>query len=77
MTTKNLHKVPLRSWRKWDATERRLFNQLWSRLAGPRLGALSVSVLDAVPRLADRRVLRFNICWLAAQSLRDLRKDAR
>ena len=76
MTTKNLHKVPLRSWRKWDATERRLFNRMWSQLSGCRLGAFASVTIGSLPR-KDRLALRFNACWLAAQSLRELRKDAR
>ena len=76
MTTRNLHRVPAKSWDKWDATERRLFNRMWSQLAGASLGALCSPALSEMPRV-DRFALRFNICWLAAQSLRELRKDAR
>jgi hypothetical protein len=76
MTTRNLHRVPAKSWNKWDATERRLFNAMWGQMKGAGLGALASEELWALPRRA-RFVLRYNASWLAAQSLRELRKDAR
>ena len=65
---KNVHSVPKKQWRKWNKAEQATFNCLWYRLTPVLLPP------DHKMTQREFNVLRWNICWTAADMQRDLRK---
>jgi len=64
---KNTHNVPKKQWNKWNKNEQAMFNRLWYNLS-PCLSGLTE---NATQRAFN--VLRFNVCWMAADTMRDWR----
>lgn len=66
---KNVHKVSKRQWAKWDRAEQAMFNRLWHCLTPP--------LLPPGTRMTQREfnVLRHNVCWTAADVMKDWRGE--
>ena len=64
---KNVHGVQKQQWAKWNKQEQATFNRLWYRL-GPEL-------LPPDTKMTQREfnVLRWNVCWVAADMMKDWR----
>lgn len=66
----NVHKVPKRQWAKWNKIEQGAFNRMWSRVV-PEVLPTGVELSRA-----EFSVLRFNVCWLVADMMKDWRGSA-
>jgi hypothetical protein len=64
---KNTHKVPKKQWAKWSKQEQAVFNRLWCRLCP--------GVLPPAAKMTQRQfnILRWNVCWTAADMMREWR----
>ena len=59
---KNTHKVMKSQWKKWNSNEQAMFNRLWSSVSPNALSMMGAERLT----LKERRVLRWNICFMVA-----------
>lgn len=67
----NAHKVPKRQWAKWNSDERAAFNRMWSAFPVP----CKELVLAPGRKLTfkEQQTLRWNVCWLVADMLKQWR----
>ena len=67
----NVHCIPKKQWAKWNQFEQAWFNRLWRTLSPNTLRALGI------PKLTQCRlkVLRWNLCWLATDTIKDWLKE--
>ena len=64
---KNTHGVPKKQWKEWNQIEQAMFNRLWYQL--------SPVLLPPDVKMTQRKfnILRWNICWTAADTMKDWR----
>ena len=63
---RNLHRVPLRKWRRWSEGARCVFNETYTAIY-EGWGTLAPDSAQGVPR-RGRRVIAWNAAWIAADA---------
>ena len=71
MSVRNMHRVPLKQWRKWDERERYVFNELYVTLRDSH-STLAPRGFDDVKQ-GSWGVLAWNAAWVAADAAREKR----
>lgn len=67
----NVHKVPKKQWAKWNKDEQATFNRLWLNIY-PELLPTGVKLTKA-----QFNALRWNVCWTAASTQKELSAKGR
>ena len=74
---KNTHKVNKKIWTRWGKEGQATFNRLWYRLYP---GILPIERKNPGVRMKmtqkEFNVLRWNVCWTAAEMVRDFSESA-
>ena len=74
MAVRNLYKVPVKEWRKWNAAEKQLFNSTYSHMY--KNYDFYTHPNQEKPKHFHWKVLAWNAAWMAADHLKDQRKEA-
>ena len=69
---RNVHGVPKKAWAKWNKDEQAAFNRMWGMLPCPANELTSVAPGTKLT-VKEQRTLKWNICWLAADMLKQWR----
>lgn len=75
MTAKNSNLVSRSQWRKWDESERELFNNLYFYMCHNM--ELFLHPKQKAPSLEHWEVTAWNAAWIAADELRAKRKASK
>lgn len=75
MTVKNKYKVPVAQWRKWNETERHLFNSMYSHMYDD--SEFYLHPKQDIPKPVYWKTTAWNAAWMAADHLKDQRKEAK
>jgi hypothetical protein len=67
VTEGNRYKVPLKKWRKWSASARRVFNETYSAMANNQMTFLHPQQDKISGRLW--RTTAWNAAWIAADAV--------
>jgi hypothetical protein len=75
---KNTHKVNKKIWTRWGKEGQATFNRLWNRLCPEILPAEWKNPRVRFMNMTQREfnVLRWNVCWTAADMVRDFSESA-
>ena len=74
---KNTHKVNKKNWEAWGKEGQAVFNRLWYRLC-PEILPTERKNPGVRMKMTQKEfnVLRWNVCWTAAEMVRDFSESA-
>lgn len=64
---RNAHKIPKAQWNKWNKNEQAMFNRFWRYINHVLLPP------GVILKPRQMNVLRHNVCFMAAECLKDWR----
>lgn len=68
---RNCHNAPKKQWKKWAGRPQAMFNRLWFSIRPEMMYCLGAKGMTR----REMNVLRWNICWMAADNERGLDED--